>query len=58
MAEEEIARVVPMIRAIVKEVDMPISIDTYSTSCSKSGCDGIYKTWEALLKFFFFLKTS
>ncbi|MDG5473802.1 dihydropteroate synthase [Jeotgalibacillus sp. ET6] len=38
-AEEEIARVVPMIRAIVKEVDVPISIDTYKASTAKAAVE-------------------
>ncbi|KIL52481.1 dihydropteroate synthase [Jeotgalibacillus campisalis] len=38
-AEEEIARVVPMIRAIVKEVDVPISIDTYKASTAQAAIE-------------------
>ncbi|MGD7046482.1 dihydropteroate synthase [Jeotgalibacillus proteolyticus] len=38
-AEEEIARVVPMIRAIAKEVNVPISIDTYKASTAKAAVE-------------------
>ncbi|MEW9502903.1 dihydropteroate synthase [Jeotgalibacillus marinus] len=38
-AEEEIRRVVPIIRAIVKEVDVPVSIDTYKASTAEAAVE-------------------
>ncbi|MGR3766441.1 dihydropteroate synthase [Rossellomorea sp. NS-SX7] len=38
-AEEEIARVVPIIEALVKEVDVPISIDTYKAETARKALD-------------------
>ncbi len=38
-AEEEIRRVVPIIRSIVKEVDVPISIDTYKASTAEAAVE-------------------
>ncbi len=35
--EEEIARVVPVIKALVKEVPAIISIDTYKSTCCTRG---------------------
>ena len=35
-AEEEIERVVPIIELLSKEVDVPISIDTYKASVARS----------------------
>ncbi|MBH9968523.1 dihydropteroate synthase [[Bacillus] enclensis] len=38
-AEEEISRVVPIIKALVKEVDVPISIDTYKAETAKAAVE-------------------
>jgi dihydropteroate synthase len=38
-AEEEIARVVPIIEALVKEVDVPISIDTYKAETARKAIE-------------------
>jgi dihydropteroate synthase len=38
-AEEEIARVVPIIEALVKEVDAPISIDTYKAETARKSIE-------------------
>ncbi|CAM4105825.1 dihydropteroate synthase [Mesobacillus thioparans] len=38
-AEEEISRVVPAIEAITKELQVPISIDTYKSKVAKSAVD-------------------
>ena len=35
--EEEIERVIPVIEAISKHVDVPISIDTYKAEVAKAG---------------------
>lgn len=37
--EEEIARVVPVIRAVKKEFEIPISIDTYKSAAAKAAAD-------------------
>ncbi|MEW8969435.1 MAG: dihydropteroate synthase [Mesobacillus sp.] len=37
--EEEISRVVPAIKAISKEIEVPISIDTYKSKVAKSAVD-------------------
>ncbi len=37
--EEEIARVVPVIKALVKEVNVPISIDTYKSEVAKQAIE-------------------
>ena len=37
--EEEIARVVPIIKALVKEVHVPISIDTYKSEVAKQAVE-------------------
>jgi dihydropteroate synthase len=50
-AEEEIARVVPIIKALVKEVDVPISIDTYKAETAgaavEAGAHIINDVWGA-----------
>lgn len=50
-AEEEIERVVPVIRAISKEVDVPISIDTYKADVARealaAGAHIINDVWGA-----------
>ncbi len=50
-SEEEIARVVPIIQAIKKELDVPISIDTYKEEVAKqaieAGADIINDVWGA-----------
>jgi dihydropteroate synthase len=50
-AEEEIARVVPIIKALVKEVDVPISIDTYKAETARAaieaGANIINDVWGA-----------
>ncbi|OIU71646.1 dihydropteroate synthase [Rossellomorea aquimaris] len=38
-AEEEISRVVPIIKALVKEVDVPISIDTYKAETARAAVE-------------------
>ncbi|MEL3974710.1 dihydropteroate synthase [Rossellomorea oryzaecorticis] len=38
-ADEEIARVVPIIEALVKEVDVPISIDTYKAETARKAIE-------------------
>jgi dihydropteroate synthase len=38
-SEEEIARVVPIIEALVKEVDVPISIDTYKAETARKAIE-------------------
>ncbi|GAB6167643.1 dihydropteroate synthase [Clostridium carnis] len=47
--EEEIRRVVPIIKAIKKEIDIPISIDTYKSKTAeeaiKAGADIINDIW-------------
>ncbi|TFE01954.1 dihydropteroate synthase [Jeotgalibacillus sp. R-1-5s-1] len=49
--EEEIARVVPVIEAVKKEVNLPISIDTYKSvtaeAAIKAGADIINDVWGA-----------
>ncbi|RYL88206.1 dihydropteroate synthase [Sporolactobacillus sp. THM7-4] len=49
--EEEIARVVPMIQAIRKQTDIPISIDTYKAETARraldAGADIINDVWGA-----------
>ncbi len=37
--EEEIARVIPVIEAIRREFDIPISIDTYKSKVAKAACE-------------------
>lgn len=37
--EEEISRVVPVIEAIVREVDVPLSIDTYKSAVAKAAIE-------------------
>jgi dihydropteroate synthase len=50
-AEDEIARVVPIIEALVKEVDVPISIDTYKAETARmaleAGAHIINDVWGA-----------
>ncbi|WP_084219586.1 dihydropteroate synthase [Jeotgalibacillus soli] len=50
-AEKEILRVVPMIEAVLKEVDVPISIDTYKAATAeaavKAGASIINDVWGA-----------
>jgi dihydropteroate synthase len=47
--EEEIERVIPIIKALKKEIDVPISIDTYKASVAeeaiKAGADLINDVW-------------
>lgn len=47
--EEEIARVVPVIQAIKKELDVPVSIDTYKSSVARAaleaGADLVNDVW-------------
>ena len=38
--DEEIKRVVPVIEALVKEFDVPVSIDTYKSAVAKAFCSG------------------
>jgi len=38
--KEEIARVIPVIKALVKEIDTPISIDTYKPEVVQAALDG------------------
>ncbi|MCA1057287.1 dihydropteroate synthase [Rossellomorea aquimaris] len=38
-AEEEIKRVIPIIKALVEEVDVPISIDTYKAETAKAALE-------------------
>lgn len=38
-SEEEIARTVPVIEAVKKEIDLPISIDTYKSEVAKAAID-------------------
>lgn len=49
--EDEIARVVPIIQAVKKELDVPISIDTYKAEVAKqaieAGADIINDVWGA-----------
>lgn len=49
--EEEISRVVPMIEAVEKEVNIPISIDTYKAETAKqaleAGAEMINDVWRA-----------
>ena len=38
--EEEIARVVPVIRAVKRELDLPVSVDTYKSKVAAGGHRG------------------
>lgn len=48
-AEDEIARVVPIMRAIKEQFDIPVSLDTYKSETAKAGleagCDIINDIW-------------
>ena len=37
--EEELSRVIPVIEALLKEIDIPISIDTYKSEVAKRALD-------------------
>jgi len=37
--EEELSRVIPVIEALVKEIDIPVSIDTYKSQVAKKALD-------------------
>ncbi|HRL00283.1 MAG TPA: dihydropteroate synthase, partial [Trichococcus flocculiformis] len=37
--EEEIARIVPVIEALKKAVDVPLSIDTYKSAVARAACE-------------------
>jgi len=48
-AEEEIARVLPVVKALKKELAIPVSVDTYKASvaeaCLKAGADMVNDVW-------------